>query len=131
MHFNLHQYGSLERLWRTINDQLDELIELQPIIESEGEDMRFVIEGEWSRYTSSQQRVVHRVVTDRQDIVEWVRKTHAIRYTDGTSLVLSVRPCTFREKVVEIHGYDLLIDKCRLAGCDSVQALIDRKEVQK
>ena len=70
--------------------------------------MRYILEGEWSGYRSSQRRVAHRVVTKHPKRYE---KLKTIRYTDGTTLDLSIRPCKPREKVAEIHGYDSLIDK--------------------
>lgn len=69
---------------------------------------RFIVEGEWSGYVSSQQRVVHREV-----ISEWrakrLSKLHGIRYSDGTMLTLFVRRCKPREKVAEVMGYKSLI----------------------
>lgn len=85
--------------------------------------MRYVIEGEWGGYVSSQQRVVHRRVTTRKDIVEWAQKVRAIRFTDGTSLYVTVRQCKPREKVKEIRGYDTLLFECRMYKVDSVDAL--------
>ena len=75
---------------------------------------RFVIEGEWSGYRSSQQRVVHRTVHKGswKKLREWAEQTYAIRYTDGTALCLTVRDCKPRERVQEIHGYDRLIKDC-------------------
>ncbi len=69
---------------------------------------RHVIEGIWSGYTSSQQRVAHRVVTTSPARYEQLR---TIIYADGTALWITVRPCTHREKVTEIHGYTELIEK--------------------
>ena len=77
-------------------------------------DKRFIIEGEWTGYTSAQRRIVHRTVYPGsfKRLKEWAQRTHAIRYTDGTSLILSVRDCKPREKVQEIRGYTTLIEKC-------------------
>jgi len=69
---------------------------------------RYVIEGEWSGYTSSQSRICHRVVTQHPNDY---KKIQAIQYTDGTCLYLTVRPCLPRERIKEIHGYDSLIKK--------------------
>lgn len=90
--------------------------------------MRYVIEGEWTGYVSSQARICHRTVTKLRHVAEWVRKTHSITFTDGTSLLLSVREAKPREKVKEMHQYDDLLDQCRTAGVTSVQALIDRRK---
>ena len=75
---------------------------------------RFIIEGEWSGYQSSQQRVVHRTVHKGswKKLRAWAEQARAIRYTDGTSLWLTVRDCKPRERVKEIHGYDSLIRDC-------------------
>ena len=71
---------------------------------------RFVIEGEWTGYTSAQRRVVHRKVypSSYKRLREWAARTHGIRYTDGTMLLLSVRDCKPRERVKEIAGYNSL-----------------------
>lgn len=92
--------------------------------------VRFIIEGEWSGYQSSQQRVVHRTVhvaALSKRLRAWADKTHAIRYTDGTALFISVRDCKPRERVAENHGYTSLIADCSYYDVDSVQALIDAK----
>lgn len=86
---------------------------------------RFIIEGEWSGYRSSQQRIVHRTVhaPAYKKLREWAERTHAITYTDGTSLFIRVRDCKPRERVKEIHGYDSLIRDCAFHNVDSVAAL--------
>jgi hypothetical protein len=85
---------------------------------------RFVIEGEWSGYRSSQQRVVHRTVHSGSDkkLRKWAEHTPAIRYTDGTSLSLTVRDCQPRERVKEIPSYSALITQC---CCHNVSAVAD------
>lgn len=77
--------------------------------------MRFVIEGFWTGYTSSQSRVVHRAVATRK-FADQVRKVHKIIYTDGTALVLSVREAHLRERVDEKHQYDDLIRDAARCG---------------
>lgn len=68
---------------------------------------RFVVEGEWSGYTSAQQRVVHRTVeTYWRDGYERIRSHN---FSDGTYLAVRVRDALPRERVVEIHGYDKLL----------------------
>ena len=86
---------------------------------------RFIIEGEWTGYTSAQQKVVHRQVypAGLKKLRAWAEKTHAIRYTDGTRLLLSVRECKPRERVTEIRGYTSLIDECARHDVNSVDAL--------
>lgn len=78
---------------------------------------RYVLEGEWSGYRSSQQRVVHRAVTKHPKRYEHLRE---IVYTDGTKLWVSMRPCLPREKVQEIKGYTSLIDQAARKGVRSV-----------
>ena len=81
----------------------------------------YCIEGEWSGYTSSQQRVVHREYTANPDRAEAVKKLGAIRYTDGTSLYLRV--CSIRKKesiLPKIDGYTSLIDKAIQTGITDV-----------
>lgn len=75
---------------------------------------RYIIEGEWSGYRTGQRRVVHRTVHAAiyKRLREWADKTHAIYYTDGTCLILSVRDCKPRERVHEIRGYVSLIADC-------------------
>lgn len=84
---------------------------------------RFIIEGTWTGYTSSQERVVHRTVYEggRKKLRAWAERTHAIRYTDGTSLILTVRDCLPRERVQQIHGYDELINSCFHYDVSSVE----------
>lgn len=86
---------------------------------------RYIIEGEWIGYRSSQDRIVHRQVypAARKSLRAWAEKTHCIRYSDGTSLVLSVRDCKPRERVQEIRGYTKLIDDCAYHDVNSVDAL--------
>ena len=86
---------------------------------------RFVIEGEWSGYTSAQQRVVHRQVYPgaRKKLRAWAEDAHGISYTDGTMLRLSVRECKPRELVKELRGYTSLIEDCFHHGVTAVAAL--------
>lgn len=77
--------------------------------------MRYVLEGEWTGYTSAQRHVVHREVVNVQR-AERLRKVHAIVYTDGTSLILHVREARHREKVEQINSYGSLIRDAEKAG---------------
>ena len=70
---------------------------------------RYVIEGVWGGYTSSQRKICHRTVTDRIREVEHFQEVSGVLFTDGTIMYLSVRPCQPRERVPEIHGYDSLL----------------------
>jgi hypothetical protein len=96
-----------------------------------GQLARHVIEGEWSGYTSKQQHIVHREVTRSRSLIEWVKETYAISYTDGTSLFLHVRPCKPREKVREVLGYTSLIRDCFYYGVSSVDDLQTARRLQK
>ncbi|WP_029581986.1 hypothetical protein [Bradyrhizobium sp. URHD0069] len=69
---------------------------------------RFILEGEWSGYTSSQQRVVHREIINNKR-AERLRQLHKIVYTDGTSLMIRVREAEYREKIKLINSYGELI----------------------
>jgi len=84
---------------------------------------RFIIEGE------SQRHVVHRTVHPGafKRLRAWAEKTYGIRYTDGTTLVLTVRDAKPRERVREIRGYDSLIQDCAHYDLDSVEALAQRQ----
>lgn len=77
--------------------------------------MSYVLEGEWTGYTSRQRRVVHReVITEKR--AEKLRSLHRIVYTDGTSLVINVREAKLRERVVSITGYTKLIREAEAHG---------------
>ena len=91
---------------------------------------RYIIEGEWSGYQPGQQRISHRSVHKAafKRLREWVEKTRAITYADGTVLRLTVRDCTPRERVKENRSYMSLIENCCLADVSSVEALRTRKE---
>ena len=94
---------------------------------------RFVIEGLWRGYRSSQDRVVHRTVhaAGEKRLRARVEKTHAIYYTDGTSLELMVRDAKPRERVAEIKGYSSLIRDCMTHDVNSVAALLVEQEAMR
>lgn len=75
---------------------------------------RYVLEGEWTGYSSSQQRVVHREVIGAKRAE--VFKLTTILYTDGTRLLLRARPCEPRERVQTIQGYTSLIWQAERTG---------------
>lgn len=81
---------------------------------------RYILEGEWSGYRSGQCRVVHRTVTTNP---ERYKDLSSIRYTDGTTLDLTLRKCKPRERVEIRDSYGKLIEKCLSQGVDSVDAL--------
>ena len=91
--------------------------------------VRYIIEGEWSGYSSGQRRIVHRSVHQGafKKLRSWVEKVGYIRYTDGTHLSLSVRDCEPRERVKELHGYDTLIQDCAFYDCHSVAGLREKR----
>jgi DUF438 domain-containing protein len=83
----------------------------------------FMIEGEWTGYTSAQQRVVHReYVTKKQ--ADAIRKAipFAITYTDGTKLIIYIKEVS-RRKLPEMHSYDELIKNCVSQGVCTVAEL--------
>lgn len=87
---------------------------------------RFIIEGLWRGYRSSQDRVVHRTVhtANERRLRAWADKTFAIYYTDGTSLELTVRDAKPRERVQEIKGYSSLIRDCMTHDVNNVADLL-------
>lgn len=75
---------------------------------------RYLLEGEWTGYTSAQRRVCHReVISDKRASN---LKVKAIVFTDGTSLILYTRPVKPREKVVVNHQYNDLIKEAEATG---------------
>lgn len=80
---------------------------------------RFILEGEWTGYTSAQRRVVHReVVTAKR--AEKLKDLRAIIYTDGTSLILRLRKAGPREWVEPIDSYGELIRRAEAKGAPHV-----------
>lgn len=70
---------------------------------------RYILEGEWSGYNSGQRRIVHR------QIIHKPADLSCIRYSDGTTLNISIRAANPRERVTELHGYTSLVrDALRL-----------------
>mgnify|MGYP003394541828 FL=1 len=81
----------------------------------------YCIEGEWSGYNSSQQRVVHREYTPKADRADAVKKLGLIRYTDGTVLFLRTYGIKSKEQILpKIDGYTSLIDKAIRTGISDV-----------
>lgn len=81
---------------------------------------RYVLEGEWTGYTSAQRRVVHREVVSEKR-AERLKNLHAIQYTDGTCLNLYLREAKPREKVAPINAYGSLIREAEATGKDFVR----------
>lgn len=76
---------------------------------------RFVLEGEWSGYVSRQTQVSHREVIDAKR-ADALAKLHKIIFTDGTFLLISVRPLEPREKVETKLQYSDLIRDAQSVG---------------
>jgi hypothetical protein len=69
---------------------------------------RYILEGTWTGYVSRQSRVCHReVLTGKR--AESLRGLHKIVFTDGTSLLISIREASPREKIVPNNQYGELI----------------------
>lgn len=87
---------------------------------------RFVVEGEWTGYTSAQRRVVHRTVeTLFRSGYEKLRRQ---AFGDGTSLIVSVRDAEPRERVEEIHGYDSLLREAAMRLWSKQKPTADRRD---
>lgn len=88
---------------------------------------RFLIEGVWSGYTSSQRRVSHREITTSAKFAEQVSDLRSIQFTDNTFLDLRVEQLPPRALVREpmLDGYGDLIRKCIAKGVTSVATLND------
>lgn len=70
---------------------------------------RYVLEGEWTGYTSAQRQIVHREVISDKRRADRLSKLHCIVYTDGTSLLLRLREAKPRENVEVKNSYGSLI----------------------
>ena len=91
----------------------------QPMYETETITIKrrkcWMIEGIWSGYRSSQQRVCHREYTHNFKQVEAIKKLGSIRFSDNTWLYLNVSNITgqhWRKRPPVINGYHSLINKC-------------------
>ena len=82
----------------------------------EDEMTRYVLEGEWTGYSTSQRKVVHREVVKNDKRALRLKGLHAIVYTDGTSLILRIREADPSERVTEINGYGSLIREAEATG---------------
>ena len=89
---------------------------------------RFVLEGTWRGYRSSQDHVCHREVCNEKK-ADWANKTFSILYTDGTTLELHARECKPRERVQEKRSYSSLIDDCYRKGVRTVAELCEERAV--
>lgn len=116
---------------KTLDGDLAVALKAEPeAVKSQRRPRRFVIEGTWLGYRSSQDRVVYRKAypASFKKLRAWAEKTFAITYTDGTRLQLSVRDCEPRERVVEIPGYTRLVEDCARYDVSSVAQLVDAIE---
>jgi hypothetical protein len=90
---------------------------------------RWVLEGEWSGYTSAQRRVAHReVIQGMPKMRAAIKAAGCITYTDGTTLSLTTRDAKPREKVVPHLGYSSLIRDCVHYGIWRVADLPDARK---
>lgn len=76
---------------------------------------RFVYEAIWSGYKAGQSKVCHRVIVTKSR-GERLAAITGVYFTDGTNMITSLRHLKPREKVQEIHGYDLVFDKALAKG---------------
>ncbi|MGU3476447.1 hypothetical protein [Methylobacterium sp. D48H] len=94
---------------------------------------RYVLEGEWSGYSSSQRRVVHRETINERRRARYEGRAglFAVRFTDGTLLELRVRPVRRGEKVETLLGYGSLICEAEAstATCFQVRPITSDEEV--
>lgn len=89
---------------------------------------KFVLEGEWTGYNSGQRRIAHREIVPAKR-AEALRKLGAIVFTDGTSLIISVREARPREDIRLVNGYCSLIREAEKTGKSRVLVadLVDAK----
>lgn len=73
---------------------------------------RFIVEAEWSGYTSGQRRVCHRTVETL--FRAGYDALHSHTFGDGTYMTISVRDAKPREKVMQFNGYDQLLRKAAM-----------------
>lgn len=72
---------------------------------------RYVLEANWHGYRSSQDHAVHREVISPKK-AEMMRDLVGVRFTDGTTMYVTVREAKYREKVSPIIGYREVLDSC-------------------
>jgi hypothetical protein len=87
---------------------------------------RYILEGEWSGYTSSQQRIVHRETIGRARF-ERLKALHKIVYTDGTALYVTVREAQPGERVMVRDSYGALIREAEASGKSVFRVGVDDK----
>lgn len=87
---------------------------------------RFVVEAEWSGYRSSQRRICHREIIGANMAVK-LKKIIGFRFTDGTSLSLSVRPAKPRERVDRILGYTRIITNAAFHNLEGFLDVMDSR----
>lgn len=89
---------------------------------------RYLIEGTWGGYTSSQSHICHKEVITDKKLAKWCQENYAIVFTDGTSLTLSCRELNKGERVKDQKiGYKSLIRDCAYYNVNSVDALMRQK----
>ena len=75
---------------------------------------RFVLEGTWSGYRAEQRKVVHREILNVTRAKKHILR--CVRYTDGTTLDLTLREAKPRERIVQINGYGKLLREAEATG---------------
>ncbi len=88
-------------------------------------EQTWMIEGEWTGYTNSQAKIVHREYTTDETFADSVKAIgRGISYTDGTMLLLKVVDVTSVISREPTKGsYTQLIRDCAREGVRSVFAL--------
>ncbi len=86
--------------------------------------MTWMIEGSWSGHRDG--RITHRhFTTSRREATSAKDLGYGIRYTDGTTLILTVTQCPpYKRRLPVINAYNTLIADCRHYGVNSVDDLI-------
>lgn len=87
--------------------------------------MKFIVECTWSGYKPGNEKVCHRSLIPVAQAVA-LQRLHAVRFTDGTYMTVTVRRRLKNEPVVEIRRYDKVLEEAwrkNAAGSVSVMDL--------
>jgi hypothetical protein len=77
---------------------------------------RFILEGTWTGYTSSQSRVCHREIISKVR-AQKLKSLHKIVFTDGTALLIHIREAIHREHIKSVNlSYGSLIRMAEAKG---------------
>ena len=77
---------------------------------------RYILVGTWG----CNHNVYHKTLIKNPELYKNLR---SITFDDGTSLKLYIEEVKPYERVIQIHGYDKLIEKCLRKGVNSVVQL--------